>query len=646
MARWLILSLLLLAAAVDCGGTNGGGGGDGDSDSDVDADGDSDQGECVDLDGDGAGRGDGCRADDCDDTDPGTTDECGTQCDSSPLRKGCPCTEGQVVSCYMGPEGTAQGNCSAGLKSCEGGVLGECEGQSLPEAAEICDGKDNDCNGETDEGVLSACGDCNSECEHACVGVDCDAGFDMEDARSVEENADGSLTLSGATTVQNYVIWVANSQEGTVSKVDTRTRLEEGRYATGPGGGQGWGLNPSRTTVNPRGDVVVANRDHGSATYIRASDCEDENGNGVIDTSGGGDDVLAWGEDECAVWNVDGIPAARGSAFEERAELDAGIREYVWVCSYPFTPGTCYEIDPVEGEKTGREVGNVGGYGAAMAPDGILWVVGLGGCPTSVDTTTLERTDWTCPAGEGAYGIAVDSEGRVWIGSTVARLDPFTETWESPPANVTGGGITVDAEGNAWVGEWGSAWKVDGETMEATQIPNAGGHGWAVDYDGFIWSIDMGQNEAHVVDPDTFEVEDVTPPFNYPYTYSDMTGFGLQNTITPEGVVTQVFEGCPADQETHWADLGWLADVPAGTQIAFRVQTASTLEELGGEGFIDVATDPPDESPVSVGDALDAAGVPHGRFLLLETRLRSVDRMNRPTFYSEYVDHSCSNIFE
>jgi hypothetical protein len=99
---------------------------------------------------------------------------------------------------------------------------------------------------------------------------------------------------------------------------------------------------------------------------------------------------------------------------------------------------------------------------------------------------------------------------------------------------VSGGGITVDAFGNAYTGEfgWGGAYKIDGETMETTALPGMGGHGWAVDFDGYIWSVDM-TNAAHVMDPETLEVEDVTPPFQSPYTYSDMTGFQLQNTVTP-----------------------------------------------------------------------------------------------------------------
>src|SRR5262249_35919255 len=72
------------------------------------------------------------------------------------INEGCPCSPGQIGSCYTGPAMTENvGLCHAGTRVCNADGLGwgACTGQVVP-ATEVCaNGADDDCDGVTDERV-------------------------------------------------------------------------------------------------------------------------------------------------------------------------------------------------------------------------------------------------------------------------------------------------------------------------------------------------------------------------------------------------------------------------------------------------------------------------------------------------------------
>jgi hypothetical protein len=79
---------------------------------------------------------------------PDGTVACGSDCFPT-------CCPGAAEPCYSGPSGTeGVGVCHAGTQQCQSdGTWGSCHGDVTP-SAETCDGFDNDCDGEIDNGDL------------------------------------------------------------------------------------------------------------------------------------------------------------------------------------------------------------------------------------------------------------------------------------------------------------------------------------------------------------------------------------------------------------------------------------------------------------------------------------------------------------
>ena len=49
----------------------------------------------------------------------------------------------------------------------------------------------------------------------------------------------------------------------------------------------------------------------------------------------------------------------------------------------------------------------------------------------------------------------------------------------------------------------------------------------------FVWIVDMGSSKAYKVDPDTYQTVITVSGLVGPYTYSDMTGSGLNLQVNP-----------------------------------------------------------------------------------------------------------------
>lgn len=62
------------------------------------------------------------------------------------------CRDGEHRSCYRGPQQTlGRGICKAGTQHCQGTQWGACVGETLPSPQELCNNKDDNCDGQIDE---------------------------------------------------------------------------------------------------------------------------------------------------------------------------------------------------------------------------------------------------------------------------------------------------------------------------------------------------------------------------------------------------------------------------------------------------------------------------------------------------------------
>jgi hypothetical protein len=491
----------------------------------------------IDLDGDGYGTN--CpMGGDCDDLEPMVHDNCDS-CTGDEVKAGCPCKAGTApLACFQGTSAQAMTPpCQAGIRHCSQAtsLWGQCEGEVPPED-EVCDGKDNNCDGTKDEGVLSKCGTCDPACENASGGdptpfplTDDEKPANVVDldADGVGLNSDGDLVLDSSQLNLHY-LWVANASEGTVSKIDSETGKEVARYASvtrdakavvdlvgaGTGGVPAWnpsangtsdsGNLPSRTSVDFFGDVWVANRAPSaqpSATKIWNDQkrCVDRNGNGRIDTSvdvsGDGRITLTnsleyYGEaDECIAFTVlvgrrqAGWWGARALAVDagSGASDDPGD---VWVGM--FEEQAFYQLSGKTGALL-RRVPASGGFNA----------------------------DPAVRADVKPYGAAIDSRGHLWIPNNCCNANGILEIDTADgrilgnriiQAGVVGGsyGIAIDRKDRVWLGGWPHAAVLRYDPVAKTWAQAAittppfssmGVRGVGVDVRGKVWAaLHLGGN--------------------------------------------------------------------------------------------------------------------------------------------------------
>jgi hypothetical protein len=355
-------------------------------------------------------------------------------------------------------------------------------------------------------------------------------------------------------------IWISNAEQSTVSKINTRTLEEEGRYWTR----EDHAGNPSRTSVSLSGDVAVANR-HGGLTkfYADPDKCQDTNGMPGIQTSTGASDILAWDMEECRAWHTEFPTTNQRPVAWTPGNVTPGTcessGEQIWTVGSetPGLPGTggpggvyAWLVNGDTGEIEEEILipefsgAQLGAYGGAVDGDGNLYFTPMGGLGFGIGTLVrVNKADLTYDTwdfdGIGSYGITVDHLGKVWVSSIlppvgVARFDPDTATWDKIQGFTSAGGLAEGPNNMVWVASTAGANSIDIQTLELGPVfPLVGGgdvKGISVDSDGYVWAVDQA---AHKFNPENGVEVDAYNGLTGPYTYSDMTGGALGAVTCP-----------------------------------------------------------------------------------------------------------------
>ena len=401
-----------------------------------------------------------------------------------------------------------------------------------------------------------------------------------------DQTVKDQLQLTKSATTLPF-IWVPNSNDGTISKVDTVTGNELGRYRTGPGSG-----SPSRTTVDLQGNCWVGNRSTGTVVkvgLVENGQCVDRNGNGKIDTSTGST-VLPWGQDECVLLEVSlnkgsEVTCAVGQNCPSNGSGPRGIaidaNNNLWAGTY--SSRMYYQIDGARGTILKKiDVSSVGHgpYGAVVDKTGIVWSADISGNVLRLDPATGAFTKLPIN-GSQPYGMSMGKNGQLyvagWCSNRLTMINTATGTigWSKSTGDSCSRGVAVTNDGDIWVANsisnTVSRWSADGTkkgTITGFQHPT----GVATDATGKVWVVDYNSANIYRIDTASNRVDLTKAVGGAHYGYSDMTGIVSRSMTTKIGTWTVVMDS--KGDTTGWDQLLWTGNTPQGTSLKVRVRSS------------------------------------------------------------------------
>jgi PKD repeat protein len=514
-----------------------------------------------------------------------------------------------------------------------------------------------------------------------------DADFELGTLLNVNHDAPGNDQLQLNKEAKPFpFVYIANSGRGTAVRIDVDTGAILGEYRTAP---QNRAQNPSRTTVDKLGNVWVTNRDEaetrildglntqwGSTTriglivggtrsnangtpnplgeYLKApfeyNTCVDKDGDGLIRTSRGLGNILAWANTS-GVDHDGGVETAADECIQFYVRVRGTNTRTVAIDAQndAWIGGANNWHEEVDGETGQRVPGTAfnlgcGGYGGLIDGDGILWSARFGSGLLRYNTIT--KTGVCLGNSHGDYGLGVDPvTGHIWHtvlnGARVVKLNPAATTAATieiaryAHGNNDAQGVAVDAKGNVWVSHalYGAPTigrvRTDGLFLGTSYLgPSSNGPtGVAVDANGKVWAANYNTNNVSRIDPEIGQKVAGTVPSGWydlsvnlgagasPYNYSDMTGAVAIGAASPSGFWSIKQDATAAG--TIWKKVSWDGSTPGGTSITVEVRAADTQTELPSTPF------------VAVGDGVPLAGIV-GRFIEVRATLQTTDPTATP----------------
>jgi hypothetical protein len=459
-----------------------------------------------------------------------------------------------------------------------------------------------------------------------------DADFSLGVLSGVNFTAPNSnqlqLNLVGTTFP---VMWIANAGEDSLSKIDTTTGRELGRYRTWFGSGafsnKGafTGAAPSRSAVDIDGNAYIANRHFDNQPPMvmkvlaesaisrpgQAGTSTDADNSGTISAAetrsvvnGAGvnfdcNATACESQDERVAWTST-LPTSESGQLGRA--LCIGTDGNLWLGV--FSSQRYYKLSAADGSIIGGPYAVPWTpYGCLVDGNGILWSASLGNTLGRMDTKAVNPAATATAFNDGSsqnYGIALGN-GKVYMASLSGlgyrEFTPGSNTFATPGGSkgLSSTGISVDGSGNIWTGPYtsGGVRKYDKTTgallcSGANQFSGSiETRGVIVDADNNIWQINRFTNSIA-----KYRGSDCAPlgtfPVGFdPYTYSDATGFAARNTTTPTGTWTVTNDSSIAGQA--WSKIGWNASTPAGTSVTVAARASDVQANLGGLPFVPVA---------------------------------------------------------